>query len=177
MAPCFHPCPTIICFPQVSHILSLYCFASSKGTWIKLKCHFDLQGPTVQLLLPSPASPPFTKRLPVHAQALLPSAPETHRPWSHLRALALAFPSPQDHLIMQVSAQVIFLQKGFSLTGYWNLPSHHPVILYHIILLLSQHFLLLKFLLLCTCLFSVSPVYKLHRTDHNFLIPCSTFRT
>lgn len=46
MAPCFHPHPAIgkpvIVLTCQSHLYS--CFTSSKGTWIKPKCHFVLQG-------------------------------------------------------------------------------------------------------------------------------------
>lgn len=171
--PMLPPLPYYNSFPtgkpvmkRANHILSLYRFTSSKGTWIKLKCHFGLQGPT-QFSCCCYLQP--------HLLSLSPFL-STHRHFyllllKHIGLdhtsgpLPLLFPRPKTSrfsheswlLIMQVSAQMIFLQKGFLLTSYRNLPSHHLVILCPIILLLSQHFLLLKILLLCAYLLSVSP--------------------
>lgn len=170
MAPCFLPWPTIIRFPQVNRswnvpITSYHFIASHPPKVLGLNsCHFGLQGPTqfscCCYLQPHLLSlSPFLSTLRHFYLLLL-----KHIGLDHTSG-PLLFPCPKTSrfsheswlLIMQVSAQMIFLQKGFLLTSYWNLPSHHIVILYPIILLLSQHFLLLKILLLCAYLLSVSP--------------------
>lgn len=156
MGPCFYPCPAI---GKLVIVLT-----SAKGTWIKPKRHFGLQGPTqsgscLYLQLHLLSLRPLLSIFNPCCLLLLEHISRYPTP----EPLPLIVPHPKTWRFWQLAPYHASLSSDdtaserFSLPSCGSLPSHHPVIPSHIILLLSQHSLLLKILLLCTCLLFVSP--------------------